>query len=271
MKSIPFHTMVRLRLESLIQKILSKFGFSVLRVSTLSSLRSSENHARYFKFVSQNYRNFDLNQFLQLVPHSTSERGQDLLAVVSSGMKKDGFFVEFGAADGIENSNTYLLEKNLGWQGILSEPAKMWHRALAESRQAHISHEAVWTRSGVELLFHEDGGISALDGFQKLKHEKRSNVRYSVETVSLQDLLKKFGAPRNIDFLSIDTEGSELEILRAFDWGSYSFGLICVEHNFSETREKIHLLLKEKGYRRFLEDISGVDDWYEPANAKMRS
>jgi hypothetical protein len=83
-----------------------------------------------------------------------------------------------------------------------------------------------------------------------------------VETVSLENLLKDHDAPRHIDFLSIDTEGSEFEILGSFDFNSYRFGVICVEHNYSDTREKIHSLLLANGYRQVHEDLSDFDDWY---------
>ena len=85
---------------------------------------------------------------------------------------------------------------------------------------------------------------------------------YSVETVSLNDLLSQNGAPKRIDFLSLDTEGSELEILETFDFDTWDVRLIVVEHNFTEARQKIYDLLTSKGYERRLETLSDVDDFY---------
>jgi hypothetical protein len=84
-----------------------------------------------------------------------------------------------------------------------------------------------------------------------------------VETISLNDLLKVHKSPSQIDYLSIDTEGSELEILRAFKFDDYEIGIITVEHNFREPdRQTIYDLLTSKGYVRLFEAFSKFDDWY---------
>ena len=88
---------------------------------------------------------------------------------------------------------------------------------------------------------------------------------YPVETVSLLDLLIQAKAPREIDFLSVDTEGSELAILKAFDFSRFRFNAISVEHNFGPNRSSIRRCLEEAGYRQVHQDISGVDDWFVPA------
>jgi hypothetical protein len=75
-------------------------------------------------------------------------------------------------------------------------------------------------------------------------------------------LLRKYKSPKYIDYLSIDTEGSEYEILNAFDFNEYKFGIITVEHNYTPEREKIFTLLSSKGYKRMYQDISLFDDWY---------
>jgi hypothetical protein len=76
--------------------------------------------------------------------------------------------------------------------------------------------------------------------------------------------LKEHGAPERIGFLSIDTEGSEYEILRNFDFRAYKFNFITVEHNFEKPREAIHNLLTKHGYSRVLTELSKWDDWYVP-------
>ncbi len=75
-------------------------------------------------------------------------------------------------------------------------------------------------------------------------------------------MLKLYSAPKYIDYLSIDTEGSEYEILKAFDFSQYTFGFISVEHNYSELRAKIHDLLVQEGYTRVLSEVSMWDDYY---------
>jgi hypothetical protein len=75
-------------------------------------------------------------------------------------------------------------------------------------------------------------------------------------------MLGKYNAPKTIEYLSIDTEGSEYEILSGFNFSKYDFRVITCEHNFSPQREKISSLLTEKGYLRLFERISDFDDWY---------
>jgi hypothetical protein len=83
-----------------------------------------------------------------------------------------------------------------------------------------------------------------------------------VETVSLNDLLAGWDAPRRIDYLSLDTEGSELDILQHFDFAARDVRLISVEHNHTARRRPIFDLLTARGYRRRFETLSSVDDWY---------
>ena len=72
----------------------------------------------------------------------------------------------------------------------------------------------------------------------------------------------KYNAPKVIDYLSFDIEGSEYEILSHFDFESYKFRVITCEHNYTKMREKIYDLLISKGYRRKYVGLSELDDWY---------
>jgi hypothetical protein len=74
--------------------------------------------------------------------------------------------------------------------------------------------------------------------------------------------LEKNKAPKNIDYLSIDTEGSEYAILNAFDFEKYNFTIISVKHNYTSQHELIFGLLVNKGDKRFSENIVQFDDWY---------
>lgn len=204
----------------------------------------------------------------ELLPRSTSQIRQDLFALASLDFKRDGYFVEFGACDGMKGSNTFMLERDFGWNGVLAEPAHIWHSNLGRNRCATISTKCVWSRSGEMITFKEttdSPGLSTIGDFSSSDRWalERSNGRtYQVQTISLLDLLEECRAPREIDYLSIDTEGSELEILSAFDFSRYRIGVITCEHNFTPARKAIHELLASQGYARRLEDVSQFDDWY---------
>jgi FkbM family methyltransferase len=201
---------------------------------------------------------------------SKSQLGQDILGLSISGLDKPGFFVEFGAADGVALSNSHILEKRFGWNGILCEPSTGWHEALKQNRSCIIDTRCVYSVSGEKISFSENylGELSAITTFAEPNASgvlKRTTSSYEVETISLLDLLKTHNAPKSIDFLSIDTEGSEFEILKSFDFQSFRFGAICVEHNFGETREKINKLLLANDYIQVHKDLSDFDDWYVQA------
>jgi FkbM family methyltransferase len=200
--------------------------------------------------------------------YSKSQIRQDLFVLCQSKYKKGGYFVEFGAANGIHNSNTFLLETKFSWKGILVEPAAVWRNSLYENRpNAIIETMCVWKDSNSTLIFNEtiDGELSTIDTFTYKDGHYKNRLRgkkYEVLTISLIDLLLKNNAPRYIDYLSIDTEGSEFEILNAFNFKEYTFGIISIEHNFTPQRELIFELLTNNGYKIFGESISHIDDWY---------
>ncbi len=183
------------------------------------------------------------------------------------GFKREGFFVEFGATNGVDLSNTFLLEKHFGWSGILAEPCKAWHAALRQNRTCHIETACVWRESNSVVTFNaaDLGEFATIDSFSSSDlhaESRKTGEKYSVNTISLQDLLTKYVAPREIDYLSIDTEGSEFEILRDFDFNKYRFKVITVEHNFTPQREDLFTLLTRNGYTRKCEGASEFDDWY---------
>jgi FkbM family methyltransferase len=226
---------------------------------------------RRFVFVQANKVDFG-SSFIQFcganLVRSRSQLFQDLLVVFLLKGKRSGFFVELGAANGHHDSNTVILERDFQWKGILAEPAKCWHSVLKSNRSAVIDERFVWSQTGAMLPFKEteDPYLSTLTKFVDADFNREGRIRgktYQVETISLNDLLKAHNCPKQIDYLSIDTEGSEIEILRGFNFEKYNVGIITVEHNFREPdRQMIFDLLIPKGFVRLFEDFSKFDDWY---------
>jgi FkbM family methyltransferase len=205
--------------------------------------------------------------------HSSASHAQlcqDLWVLWETGAKRNGYFVEFGATDGVSLSNTCLLEKNYGWQGILAEPFAVWHVDLAKNRSARIDHRCVWKESAQQLEFvatpdiPEYAGLS-VRAFDDLHSQARSRSGQAtvVKTVSLNDLLREHAAPAHIDYLSLDTEGSELDILEGFAFSAYRIDLISVEHAFNNTKRKaLQVLLERNNFARRFQNFSCWDDWY---------
>lgn len=203
--------------------------------------------------------------------HSRAQLHQDLFVMAFLQSKSDlaprGYFVEFGATDGRHLSNSLLLEKSFGFAGILAEPAKVWHKALKMNRSVAISFDCVWSGTGEQLEFSQTerpdhSAISRYSGRDFHAGERLGAKTYLVPTISLTDLLLKHDAPAAMSFLSIDTEGSELEILRNFDFERFSFDAIACEHNWKKNRGEIHSLLVSKGYVRRFRLVSFWDDYY---------
>jgi FkbM family methyltransferase len=199
---------------------------------------------------------------------SPAQLFQDLLVIFFLKGKHGGYFVEFGATNGLDLSNTLILEKHFEWKGLLAEPAKCWHAALKANRNVAIDTRCVWKQTGSKLAFKETefAELSTLSNLVDKDFNKGGRVKgatYFVETVSLNDLLRAHSAPREIDYLSVDTEGSELEILQAFDFANYNIKIMTVEHNFVEpNRQEVFKLLSGEGFVRVFEPLSKFDDWY---------
>jgi FkbM family methyltransferase len=200
-----------------------------------------------------------------------SQFKQDIVAMAVNDFSYNRFFVEFGAMTGVAHSNTLLLEKQYHWRGILFEPGKGFHEELFTSRSAIIDTRAVTDKTGDMVEFKELLTNSGLSGLEKYNYNdlhatlrKITDSRvYTVETVSLTDLLDQYKAPQLIDYMSVDTEGSEPDILDAFDFSKYVFRFINVEHNYNEeSKQRVRKRLHSFGYRTVFEDISGIDDYF---------
>ena len=253
-----------------INAVLARFDLKLTRMSTYNRL-VSQNRQNVKRLHDLEFlRNLDLEaqtKCFELLPMSNSQLRQDLFVLSELDFKTGGYFVEFGATDGVSFSNSNLLESEFGWNGILAEPARKWHRHLRANRNAHIETDCVWSRSGETLTFNETeiAVLSTIDRFSDSDHhakERTKGTRYTVNTISLDHLLEKHNAPRVIDYLSIDTEGSEYEILESFDFKKYRFRVITCEHNNTPNRQKIFELLSGHGYERKLTGVSQFDDWY---------
>jgi FkbM family methyltransferase len=206
-----------------------------------------------------------------LVDLSYSQLFQDLWVLYMHGTEQPGFFVEFGACDGLVLSNTALLELKYGWSGILAEPNPRWHADIVRNRKCNICFEGITGgEKETEILFDVEDRpeLSRVGDIVPLDNHEASGARSKAKEIrvncsSLNTLLDRYNAPEAIDFLSIDTEGSELDILESFDFSQWKVRLIAVEHAGDEAKRKsIFTLLSSKGFLRWDMEVSRWDDWY---------
>jgi FkbM family methyltransferase len=258
-------------LKQAIRESLKRLGVGITSYRRLQELKEN-SRTRDLVALFMELPKRQKEQLLKALPLSRSQLGQDLFVLSELEFKRDGFFVEFGATDGVHLSNTYLLEKHFGWRGIVAEAAPGWRQDLKKNRSCCVETDCVWSESNQTLTFTQTNNwdFSTIEGFRSSDIHSRlrkNGRRYEVRTISLTDLLEKYNAPSVIDYLSIDTEGSEFEILSHFDFDKHPFRVITCEHNFAPQREKIFELLTGKGYVRRFEEVSNVDDWYVRADA----
>jgi hypothetical protein len=206
---------------------------------------------------------------LKYIPLSQSQIRQDLFVLSELNFKRSGFFVEIGGGDGINGSNTFLMEKYFDWKGIISEPGLSYSVNLNLNRDCFIDNRLVYSESNLLLDFEDSGeGLSTITKYANLgihgqSRKSLKNTQRKILSVSLNDLLKEANAPRDIDYVSIDTEGSEFEIISKFSFDDYNILIFTIEHNFeNKMRSSIFNLMHKNGYSRIFENISHQDDWY---------
>ena len=261
-------------MKKVIYKLFKLIGFRIMSNSVDLQRQLEINNLKKenekFKFLLSDNISKKLELF-NYYDSSKSQICQDWFVLESLNYKKNGYFVEVGAASGIELSNTFLLEKKYNWDGILSEPSPGWKESLEVNRSCKKDFRCVYSESGKTVKFNqtkekEYSTISTFSNSDKHQSKRRNFSQYEIETITLNDLLKEYSAPLEIDYLSIDTEGSEYEILKNFDFEKYSFRVITVEHNNTVNKTRINELLEKNGYKRQLEQLSQFESWYTNFN-----
>jgi len=171
---------------------------------------------------------------------SKSQLFQDLFVLYFLKNKKNGTFLEFGATNGFEMSNSFTLEHDFQWQGVLAEPSPQWHKQLKKNRpKSTIIKECIYSETGKNLDFFvsDQGVFSTLEEFKNsdissmpgnTKARNESGYNHKVKTISLNDVFIKHFNGSPIDYMSVDTEGSELIILEKFDFGRFSPKVVTV-------------------------------------------
>ncbi len=208
-----------------------------------------------------------------VIPSRGSYQGQDRFVLGVLGGLRNGFFLDSGASDGVRGSNSELLEREYGWRGICVEPNRKLYEKLVGNRSCVCLNCCLYDREGeVEFLEAAEvyGGIvqeydPAFRSFAEAQAAERRPEAADRQPVikmarTIGSILEEHRAPRVIDYWSLDTEGSELAILRSFPFDEYRVRVLTVEHNYSSAREEIAALLARRGLHRVRS--LGIDDCY---------
>jgi FkbM family methyltransferase len=199
-----------------------------------------------------------------------SENDYDKWLLHKTNFKRQGFFVDIGAGDGIIGSNTFLLEKFYNWQGICVDPNPTFLKSLCGSRDCLISDLAVYKQSGKVLPFkHLQQHRTEFIGWHfrsgLAENVDKTSIQFDdhrVYSITLNDLLELYAAPKEIDYISIDTEGSEVDILGNFDFDKYNIKFFTIESNNEENRNKVIDIMSKNKYN-IIEDLESKEDRFE--------
>lgn len=188
--------------------------------------------------------------------------------------KKNGVFVDIGANDGITFSNTYFFEKEMGWTGICVEPIPEIFDKLRANRNCHCILGCISNKTGpIDFLVIQDSTYrnDMLSGiFEKFDPRQLAIIQRQiaqgngtskiipVQSYSLTQLLLEHHIP-NVDYLSIDTEGGELDILKSIDFSKVDIEIIDVENNFHSP--DFQTFLESVGYKKIA--ILAQDEIYQ--------
>ena len=157
---------------------------------------------------------------------------------------------------------------------VLSEPSPQWHEVLKENRQyTKIIKKCIWSESGkiLDFFMSDRGNFSTLNEFidsdkysmpLNTESRKKAGKLITVETISLNDVIKEYFNNTSPSYISIDTEGSEFKILESFNFKKYRPKVFTVEHNFTELQNKIDELMVSKNYERIFRKLTSFDAWY---------
>ena len=194
-----------------------------------------------------------------------ADREQQLIAEFFG--ERIGYFVEVGANEPRLRSQTFHLEQK-GWTGLLIEPQPQLAQRLQAERKARVFAVACSSldNAGRNLPLHVAGPLSSLDR-SGMAPSAVPDAVIQVPIRTLDQILMEAGAPKGFDFLSIDVEGHEVEVLRGCDLARWRPRLILIEDHVPDLSR--HNYLKFAGYRivRRYEN----NGWYVPKEADVPS
>ncbi len=204
-----------------------------------------------------------------------SQAGQDKIIYDHFFKRFSGhkYFVDIGAYDGVQGSNSYFFEKWLNWNGVLIEPSRKQFKELQKNRYNKCINTAISNK--VELVEFVDvvNGLTQMSGLNKSSFENNYKLInsdiysdteiYEIKTSTFNELIKH----RDIDYLSIDVEGGELSLLESLDFDFYNIKVISIENN-QPNEISYSELMKQNGFQLF--DYVGADEiYFNPLNLKL--
>ena len=161
---------------------------------------------------------------------------------------RNGFYIECGANDGVNQSNTWYFEKKLAWHGLLIEPIDKVFKELKKNRSdknffyKRALRSFNYKKKNVELKLNIHDTLSTRSTTDNIVNR----VTIKVKSANLNFILNKIKAPKIIDFFSLDVEGDEFQVLKGVNFNKYNFRYILVE---TYELDKLKKFLNKYGYK----------------------
>jgi len=201
-----------------------------------------------------------------------SQQGEDQYLYENFLNYENGFFIELGAMDGLVYSNTFFFEKKLNWNGILIEPTVTVETLNQNRPNCHNFSCAISTKNKM-VEFIGDGALGGIKSSMPDKHyygwelDKKSSYLVSAKPINeIIYQVKKDKKINRIDFLSLDVEGGELEVLMTYPFEIPTFLILIEISNYDPVRnEKCRTILKENGFE-FISSIGINEVWINNKN-----
>ncbi|HLB94298.1 MAG TPA: FkbM family methyltransferase [Candidatus Babeliales bacterium] len=169
-----------------------------------------------------------------------------------------GTFVEIGAHDGVTHSNTLFFERELGWRGVCVEPRASAFKSLTQNRKCDCLQACITAKNEKRMFLEVEGFAAELSGLvdtYEPGHRNRIDLEISqnggqyrtieVDCIDFNTLCQRYNL-KAIDFMSIDTEGCELEILRNIDFSKIEIKVIAIENNYRNP--EIRAIMERNGF-----------------------
>ncbi len=139
----------------------------------------------------------------------------------------DGYFIECGANDGVDKSNTWYFEKYLNWHGILIEPLTKQFIELKKNRSQknHFYNVALCADENINSIEMIENDLMTKSPSKFDKGKKK----YNFDAMTLTKILDEISAPNLIDFFSLDVEGFEDQVIKGINFNKYNFKFFLIE------------------------------------------
>lgn len=171
------------------------------------------------------------------------------------GHKKNGYFIDIGCNDPVNGNNTYVLERKYSWDGIVVEPNALYFGDIHHMRKCtKILGRPIFEHDEmVDFASVTEDWLQGYSGIEKTLHRASRQKKYSIkklQAMSPNTLVQECSVPKIFDYLKIDVEGAELNIIKNWPWDKAQPTLVSIESDPETTAKSVIEYMKEIDYKQ---------------------